>query len=237
MTIYLFLFIIGSCFGSFISCVSYRIVRNEDWLFKRSKCDYCNNELRCYDLIPIFSYLFNKGRCRYCHNKINISYLVIEIFSGLLFVLLFINNGKLINYIYIERLILIIILIGLSYVDIKIYIIPDGFIIIGIINYLLFSIIEKNYFNILNALIRSITIFIFLLLLVLIMNKLLKKESMGGGDLKLIFMLSLYFDLYQIIMIIIIACIISLIYLLFKKKDKIAFGPALSIASIICLFI
>ena len=50
------LFILGSVFGSFINCVSGRIVEGKDWIKGRSICENCKHELNLLDLIPIFSY-------------------------------------------------------------------------------------------------------------------------------------------------------------------------------------
>ena len=53
----LLIFMIGTCFGSFISCMAQRYITHTS-ILGRSHCDYCNHPLAFYELIPIFSYLF-----------------------------------------------------------------------------------------------------------------------------------------------------------------------------------
>lgn len=78
-----FLFILGTVVGSFLNVVGLR------WDSRnfggRSKCSHCGKVLKWYELIPIISFLIQRGRCRSCRNKIGFQYLVIEIFTGLVF--------------------------------------------------------------------------------------------------------------------------------------------------------
>ena len=83
--IYVWAFVIGTLLGSFATLAVYRIPRGENIIYKHSYCPNCHHLLAFGDLIPIFSYLFLKGKCRYCHQKIRIRYLLLEIFSGLLY--------------------------------------------------------------------------------------------------------------------------------------------------------
>jgi len=85
--LYLIIFIMGITFGSFCTLAVYRIPRKENISHKRSYCPNCQHKLSFLDLIPVFSYLFLKGKCRYCKEKIRPRYFILEICSGLLFVL------------------------------------------------------------------------------------------------------------------------------------------------------
>lgn len=85
--IYIYVFIIGTLFGSFFTLAVYRIPLGKDITHTRSYCPNCNHKLTFLDLIPIFSYLFLGGKCRYCHQKIRIRYLLLELLSGIVFVL------------------------------------------------------------------------------------------------------------------------------------------------------
>ena len=88
IVLYIFLFIIGSLVGSFLTLATYRIPLNQDITHKRSYCPNCNHRLEFWDLIPIFSYIFLGGKCRYCKKKISPRYFLIEVFCGLLFIFL-----------------------------------------------------------------------------------------------------------------------------------------------------
>ena len=86
--LYIIIFIIGTLFGSFYTLAVYRIPKRQDIIHTHSYCPNCNHKLGLLDLFPIFSYIFLRGRCRYCKEKIRPRYLILEILSGVLFVLL-----------------------------------------------------------------------------------------------------------------------------------------------------
>lgn len=89
--LYLIIFIIGTFFGSFFTLAVYRIPKKEDILIKHSYCPNCNNKLGLFDLFPVFSYVFLGGKCRYCKNKIRPRYLILELLSGVTFLILAIS--------------------------------------------------------------------------------------------------------------------------------------------------
>ena len=85
--LYILIFCIGTLFGSFFTLAVYRIPINQDITHTRSYCPNCNHKLGFWDMIPILSYIFLKGKCRYCKEKIRIRYLLLEIITGIVFVL------------------------------------------------------------------------------------------------------------------------------------------------------
>ena len=89
--LYIIIFTIGCFFGSFFTLAVHRIPKKEDILIKRSYCPNCNHQLGFLDLFPIFSYIFLRGKCRYCKSKIRPRYFLLEIFSGITFLLMFIS--------------------------------------------------------------------------------------------------------------------------------------------------
>lgn len=84
---YVFFFILGICWGSFLNVLTYRIPIGENIAKGRSHCTNCGTTLKALDLIPVFSFIFLKGKCRYCKSKISWRYPLYELFVGLLFVL------------------------------------------------------------------------------------------------------------------------------------------------------
>ena len=88
LTFYILIFIIGTLFGSFYTLAVHRIPKRQDIVHTHSYCPNCNHKLGFLDLVPIFSYVFLLGKCRYCKEKIRPRYLVLEILSGGLFVLM-----------------------------------------------------------------------------------------------------------------------------------------------------
>lgn len=85
--LYLLIFCIGTVFGSFFTLAVYRIPLRQDITHTRSYCPNCNHKLTFLDMIPILSYVLLGGKCRYCKQKIRPRYLLLEILSGLVFVL------------------------------------------------------------------------------------------------------------------------------------------------------
>lgn len=85
--LYTIIFIIGTLFGSFFTLAVYRIPLKKDITHEHSFCPNCNHKLSFLDLIPILSYIYLGGKCRYCKQKIRPRYLLLEIFSGLAFLL------------------------------------------------------------------------------------------------------------------------------------------------------
>ena len=85
--LYILIFCIGTVFGSFFTLAVNRIPIGQDITHERSYCPNCNHKLSFLDMIPILSYIFLGGKCRYCKEKIRIRYLILEVFSGIVFVL------------------------------------------------------------------------------------------------------------------------------------------------------
>ena len=85
--LYTIIFIMGAFFGSFYTLAVYRIPLKQNIIYMHSYCPKCNHKLGVLDLFPILSYIFLGGKCRYCKNPIRIRYLLLEVLSGLVFVL------------------------------------------------------------------------------------------------------------------------------------------------------
>jgi len=117
-------FLLGIIFGSFLNVLIIRIPKGQSVVFGRSHCMSCNKELKFYHNVPLFSWLFLGGRCGYCKSKISIQYPLIELFSGLLFVLVTIKFPLSIPSFFIMMSFLM--LLGLSSIDIKYQMVPDS---------------------------------------------------------------------------------------------------------------
>lgn len=227
-------FILGTVFGSFINCTAGRIVAGESWLKGRSKCDSCGHVLEARDLVPIWSWVFLKGKCRYCGTRVSARYMLTELGLGLAFAGIVLSHGGL-NWLVLRDWALTVVLLGLSLVDLEIYEIPDGFIIAGLVIWAVtLPLVKMNGVNIgsyvNDGLFGGAGIAGGMLVLSMIMDKVLKKESLGGGDVKLLFMTGLYLGFAKSLLSLIVACIVGLFFVVSLKKQKIAFGPSISIA-------
>ena len=87
------IFLVGTILGSFYLVIGSRLPLKENIFTGRSRCDSCYTQLKWYEMIPIFSYLWQRGKCNYCHKKINILHLIIEIVTGVLFLIGYLYYG------------------------------------------------------------------------------------------------------------------------------------------------
>lgn len=86
--LYIIIFTMGTLFGSFYSLAVYRIPKNIDIIKTHSFCPNCNHKLGFFELIPVWSYLILGAKCKNCKQKIRPRYFILEILSGLVFVLI-----------------------------------------------------------------------------------------------------------------------------------------------------
>lgn len=80
------------------------------------------------------------------------------------------------------------------------------------------------------GLISAFGVGLLMLLISLVFDRLTGKESLGGGDIKLLFMTGLYMRPGVTLFSLILSCFVGLFIALGLKKDKIPFGPSISIA-------
>jgi len=247
---YLILFLLGLCIGSFLNVLIDRIPKNES-ISGRSYCPHCKTRLSWYDLIPIFSFLILGRRCRYCKKPISWQYPIVEITTGLLFLLIF-NFSTLggpalgwqfLNFLY--YLIISCFLVVIFFSDLKYYIIPDKIIYPAIavssIWYFVCSIFFKIYtrYEILNTIYSAFGAALFFLLIVLVS----RGKWMGVGDVKFAVFMGLLLGWPNILVALFLAVFLGAIIglgliILGKKKLKseIPFGPFLVTGTFIAMF-
>lgn len=224
------IFLIGLIFGSFLNVCIYRLPKKESIIFPPSSCSNCNHKLKPLDLIPVLSFLYLKGKCRYCNAKISKQYPVIELITGIVFVLIYQKLG--LNLYFLKGITLASIVIAMSVIDYKHFIIPDKLSIFTLISAIIFNILLRDIS------IKSLALAFLLgggLLFVIALI-----GPMGGGDIKIMAGFSLYLGIEKTIAALLIAFILAgvigiiLIALKIKdRKDYIPFGPFLGGASAI----
>ena len=217
----------GLVFGSFCNCWAWRIVHGESVLRGRSHCALCNHELAAKDLVPLFSWLFLKGRCRYCQEKISPRYPLAELICALLFLSLFLRYGLSLECL--RFIILFCILLVASLVDFDIMELPDGLMLAAAAASLLRLVSDPSSWK--DILLGAFAISLPLLLISLIMDRILQKDTLGGGDIKLIAALGMNFGPVQTLFLIIVACLLGIVFAYCAKKEKgmeFPFGPVIS---------
>ncbi len=255
--VYIFVFFFGLTVGSFLNCVIYRLEEGKSFLKGRSFCPHCKHQLSWQDLIPVLSFLILKGKCRYCKKPISWQYPIVEIATGLLFLLIFNFQFSISNYLnLIYYLIISTLLIVIFVYDFKHYVIPDKIIYLAIglaLIYQLFGILNFGHWDLfrnwkleignlqplLNPLTSAILASAFFLLIVLISHG----RWMGMGDIKLAFLMGLFLSSSKILVALFLAFLVGAIIgvgliLSGKKtlKSEVPFGPFLVTGTFIALF-
>lgn len=249
-------FVVGACIASFVNCWAWRASHGISVMHGRSRCLSCEHELKAIDLIPIISWLMLRGKCRYCGAKISVSCIVTEILLGVAFVAIVLVYGFSVETI--ELLCFASALMFLSLYDIESFKIPNACIVVILairIIYMVYAVLSNNMqlSDVGYYVLSAVGTGIIFLIIIIIMDAILKRESMGGGDLKLFVAAALFFGAVQMVFLVILSCIIGLIVIIasgsFKKAkinettDKgeksrpIPFGPSISIACILTMLI
>lgn len=212
------LFIFGVCIGSFLNVLIDRLPVGESVLWGHSHCDYCKKRLRWFELIPLFSFLVQGGTCRRCHAKLSIQYPLIELLTGLLFVL--------VPY---HVLVIVCCMFVIFVADIKFKIIPDEILIIMLLS-LLFS------YRSLETIWTAIGGFLFFWLLWFGT----RGKGMGFGDVKLAgvigFGLGYPLTIVSFYIAFLTGALVGVILMIAGSvgmKSKIAFGPFLLIGAVL----
>lgn len=231
------IFIIGTIFGSFYNVVGYRLPKGQSIIYPASHCPNCNHKLTSIELIPIISYIIQHGKCRNCQQKISPFYPVFEALTGILFVMAYLSFGFTFKLIIALTFISMMIIITVS--DYNYLIISDEVLIVfGLI--LLVEIICINGLTAgINSLINGALAFITMFLLKKFGDFIFKKESMGGGDIKLMFIFGMVLTYPIAVLSIFVGSLIGLpiaLIIMHKKSNHIIpFGPFLAAGATLLL--
>jgi len=250
-------FIFGSIVGSFLNVCIHRMPEGESVVWPSSHCPKCKKRIPAYDNIPFISYILLGGKCRFCQKRISFRYLIVELLTATMFVLLLGRYG--LTYDFFFYMVLACGLIVATFIDIQHRIIPDEISVGGLIlGFILSSVrgitLSPFAFNFrpmlhsfLGIIIGGGIIYLTGFLFDLVYFKMLKKppiqgetESMGGGDVKLLAMIGAYLGWQRVLLTFFIApffgAIVGIINLLIKKDHTIPYGPFLSLAALLTLF-
>lgn len=229
--------ILGAVMGSALNCLAYRISCGEKWSGGRSACPMCAHTLSLPDLVPVFSWLFLRGRCRHCGERIPPRYILTELLLALCFMSILWRFGLSLECVTV--LVLCACLFCLSLVDLDIQIIPDRFLLIPLIPRLLWLFYEGSFMGLWQGIWPGLALGGAVLVISLIMDKVLGRDSMGGGDIKLMALLGTFLSFPQCLFMLIVACVSGIIIASLLQKAKpdtpFPFGPALSFAGWISL--
>ena len=232
----------GACLGSFANVCIYRLPKTKQIISGRSFCPKCKKKINWYDNLPIISFLFLSGKCRKCKKVIPLRYLIVELITGISFLLIYLNFENFYTITFLSILSLILIMI--FFIDLENFIIPDSlnFIIMGLALLKNFlpnfdtSLIHEINQSIIGGMVGYLSIW-----LIIYLYKTFKKiDGMGFGDAKLMAGIGLLFGWQSIPFILFVSSILGLIFVvpsLIKKqktmRTEIPFGPFIIAACLI----
>ena len=240
--------VFGACIGSFLNVVIYRLPKKYSFIFNRSHCPSCKKKLNVIDLIPVISWISLKGKCRYCNTSISIRYPFVELITSILFVFCLESRGV-INHLspglfsLFSGWILVSFLVILFFIDIDNLILPNSITLLGSItslsllfyyNYFITNSTDNIFLEHLFAFFISFLGFSFFSWIIQII---IKKPGLGGGDVKLFAMSGAWLGLEGLEVTIVLSFLISaifvafgLIFRLLRRGEYIPFGPFICIS-------
>lgn len=223
--------LLGLVMGSFCNAWAWRMVHHESIARGRSHCAHCGHTLSALDLVPLLSWLFLRGRCRYCGAAISRRYPAAEAVSAAFFVSVLLRWGF--SWETLRFLALGCLLLVLSLVDLDTRELPDGLQLAAALCALL-RFPAEGPLGLWKALQGALAVSVPLLLIVLLADRVMGRETMGGGDIKLFAVLGLHFGPALTLLLLILACFAGLLPALTGRRGKeepFPFGPSIALAA------
>lgn len=224
--------ILGLCVGSFLNVVIYRLPNNMSLAKPASHCPKCNEKIKWYDNIPLFSYIFLKGRCRQCKEHISIRYPLIELTNTVLWficLLLFTNfiiKDNEMNWLkFVVSCFICSDLLCIFCVDLDHKEILDIFQIVLLILGLILILDNPTMENLMLKVFGFLGSGLLFLIVNFIYRLIRKKDGIGFGDIELVSLMGLILGGYIMIFSLIVSCVVGSIILLIlyninKERDK-----------------
>ena len=218
------IFAFGIIVGSFLNVVIYRIPKGESIIFPASKCQSCQTPLKWYHNIPLFSWLLLKGKCSFCNEPIAKQYPMVELTTGIIFVILFLKLGLVWYLPFVAASFAA--LFALVMIDFKYMAVPDN------INFaaLLFALMQPNF---LHAAIYATIAAGGLYLIGLLSSLLARRQAMGGADVIVAGTMGALLGFPNFFIAIFLSAILAIIPALIYRERGVPFVPFLAMATFI----
>jgi leader peptidase (prepilin peptidase)/N-methyltransferase len=230
----------GLVIGSFLNVVIYRLPLGQSLATPPSRCRACGYSLRWFDNIPVLSWVFLRGRCRKCGVSVSWQYPLVELITGVLFVLVvsLTPMGPLVA----SRLILVCILIALFGIDLEHQILPNSITLPGIVIGVLFSLIVPPGLK--DALIGAAVGGGSLYAIAAAYYLWRREEGMGMGDVKMLAMIGAFLGWKAVLVTLILAsfcgALVGLGMMALQRgsmKYALPFGTFLALGSLAAMFV
>ncbi|MCH7985240.1 MAG: prepilin peptidase [Acidobacteria bacterium] len=254
-------FVVGLTIGSFLNVCIHRLPKGESIVHPRSRCPHCGRMIAAYDNVPVLSYLWLRGRCRHCRSRISPFYPLIELLTGLTFLLVYHRWG--ISPPAVKAVLLASALIVLTFTDLRERLLPDRITFPGIAAGFLFALwlpledgtaalllrllggtnLSAVLLSVADALLGALLGAGLLFALGEIWYRLRRVEAMGLGDVKMMGMVGLFLGIKLTVLTLLLGSLLGSLlgglFLLLAGKDtryELPFGTFLGVAALIALF-
>ena len=254
-------FVVGLMIGSFLNVCIHRLPKGESIVHPRSRCPHCGRMIAAYDNVPVLSYLWLRGRCRHCRSRISPFYPLIELLTGLTFLLVYHRWG--ISPPAVKAVLLASALIVLIFTDLRERLLPDRITFPGIAAGFLFALwlpledgtaalllrllggtnLPAVLLSVADALLGALLGAGLLFALGEIWYRLRRVEAMGLGDVKMMGMVGLFLGIKLTVLTLLLGSLLGSLlgglFLLLAGKDtryELPFGTFLGVAALIALF-
>ena len=225
-------FILGLFFGTIYTSIGKKLPNHEKLLLIDNKCSKCKHKLSILEMIPVFSYIFLRGRCRHCRGKIDDLYTYMEFFTGVMFSLSYYAFGLSYNLLIALGIVSMLMIISVS--DMTYYIIPDEVLIFFAGYFIIIKCLSNGLISALFSVLSGIFLFGIMYFVMWLGSVIFKKECLGGGDVKMMFIFGIVLHPVLGLISIFIGSFLALpisLFLLWRKNEKmVPFGPFLLIS-------
>jgi leader peptidase (prepilin peptidase)/N-methyltransferase len=233
---YPFASVLGLVIGSFLNVVIWRLPRKESLSHPASHCPGCNQPVKPYDNIPVFSWVFLRGHCRNCGERISPRYPLVEAITALLYVAVLLAKG--VDSDAWLGLAFVTMLVPIAFIDYDHRIIPNRILLIGTVAALgILAAVDSG--SLPENLISGAAAGTFFFLAVLAYP-----AGMGMGDVKLAAVMGLFLGraVAPALMIALFTGVVVGGAIMARKgvaegrKTKVPFGPFLVLGALVALF-
>lgn len=236
------IFLFGLLIGSFLNVCIYRLPRNLSVVRPSSMCPHCRAKIRWYDNVPLLSFLILGGRCRICRNKISLRYPMVELLGGLSLWVAFRVFG--LSAYGLSAAVLFCAFVVVSFIDFEHQIIPDEITLPGIVLGLAFSAFfpawhgtDLHLGGVMGSVIGLAVGGGILWIMGVFGEWVFKKESMGGGDVKLLAAIGAFIGWHGVLLTIFCASLLGacagLVMKITRGSERLPFGPYLAVGAVL----
>lgn len=237
--------VLGLILGSFATVVAYRVPLRQSVVTGRSKCPSCGHVVTALENIPVFSWVFLRGRCRHCKEPISVRYPLMELATGILFALAAIQFDLSLEMVVYCGFFWT--LIVLTTIDLERKLLPNRIVVplfaFGWIGLIAAALIDDDFGRLRDAGVGALIFGGFLFLVAFIYP-----AGMGGGDVKLAFVLGTFLGYVGGIQVTVVGMflsfflggVIGVAVMVAKggsRKSAIPFGPFLALGTALAIFV